>query len=152
MRKCTARAQGSFDFEAPAGRFTITAKADRVDETADGKINIIDYKTGTARSVREIETGYAPQLPIEGLIAQRGGFEGIPEAEVAKLIYWQLGRKETVAEENMPEILENCFEHIKQLAALFDFETTPYISQPNPKNAPKYSDYEAFGPGFGNGR
>lgn len=142
IAKVHGEAQGSFDFEAPAGRFTITAKADRVDETADGKINIIDYKTGTARSVREIETGYAPQLPIEGLIAQRGGFEGIPEAEVAKLIYWQLGRKETVAEENMPEILENCFEHIKQLAALFDFETTPYISQPNPKNAPKYSDYE----------
>ena len=25
---------------------------------------------------------------------------------------------------------------------LFDFETTPYLSRPNPKRVPEYSDYE----------
>lgn len=134
--------EGSFSFEAPAGKFTITAKADRVDETKEGKINIIDYKTGYARSAKEVAFGYAPQLPIEGLIAKFGGFENIPAAEVDKLIYWQLGRKDIVIEDDMNELLDKNYENIVALASVFDFEKTAYISKPNPKYAPKYSDYE----------
>lgn len=142
IAKVNSEVTGSFSFEAPAGRFTITAKADRVDETKDGKINIIDYKTGFARSIKEVETGYAPQLPIEGLIAKFGGFENIPAKEVNRLIYWQLGRKDTVVENDMKELLDNSYERIVTLASVFDFEKTAYISQPSPKLAPKYSDYE----------
>lgn len=69
--------KGAFVLNAPAGEFKVTAKADRVDETKDGRINIIDYKTGKIRSRKEVARGYAPQLPIEGLIAANGGFEGI---------------------------------------------------------------------------
>ena len=134
--------EGSFSFEAPAGKFTITAKADRVDETKDGKINIIDYKTGRARSKKEVETGKAPQLPIEGLIAQAGGFAGIDKKAVAELIYWQLGRKETVIGGDMEATLNRNLENIAKLINLFDFEDTPYLSRPNPKNVPEYSDYE----------
>jgi len=142
VRKVHSEIEGSFSFEAPAGKFTITAKADRVDETTDGKINVIDYKTGYARSVKEVEGGYAPQLPIEGLIAKFGGFQNIPATEVGRLIYWQLGRQETVIENNMNELLDKSYERIVTLASVFDFEKTAYISQPNPKQAPKYSDYE----------
>lgn len=142
IKKIHSEVEGRFSFEAPAGTFTITAKADRVDETSDGKINIIDYKTGYARSVKEIEEGYAPQLPIEGLIAKFGGFEDIPAAEINKLIYWQLGRTEIAAENNMDELLDKSYERIVTLASVFDFEKTAYISRPNPKHAPKYSDYE----------
>ena len=142
IKEVHSEVEGSFSFEAPAGKFTVTAKADRVDEIKDGKINIIDYKTGYARSVKEVEGGYAPQLPIEGLIAKFGGFQNIPAAEVDKLIYWQLGRQEIVVENNMDELLDKSYERIVTLASVFDFEKTAYISQPNPKQAPKYSDYE----------
>lgn len=142
IKQVNSEVQGSFSFEAPAGKFTITAKADRVDETKDGRINIIDYKTGFARSIKEIETGYAPQLPIEGLIARFGGFENIPPKEVNKLIYWQLARKDTIVENNMNELLDNTYQRITTLASVFDFEKTAYISQPSPKLAPRYSDYE----------
>ena len=142
VREVHSEVEGSFSFEAPAGKFTITAKADRVDEMTDGKINVIDYKTGYARSVKEVEGGYAPQLPIEGLIAKFGGFQNISAAEVGRLIYWQLGRQETVIENNMNELLDKSYERIVTLASVFDFEKTAYISQPNPKQAPKYSDYE----------
>ena len=142
IKKVHSEVEGSFSFEAPAGKFTITAKADRVDETKDGKINVIDYKTGYARSVKEVEGGYAPQLPIEGLIAKFGGFQNIPAAEIDKLIYWQLGRQEVVVEKNMQELLDRSYERIVTLASIFDFEKTAYISQPNPKYAPRYSDYE----------
>lgn len=142
IAKVSSEVQGRFSFEVPAGMFTITAKADRVDETKDGKINIIDYKTGQARSPKEVAEGYAPQLPIEGLIAQFGGFDSIPEKDVESLIYWQLGRKEIVIDKDMERLLENSYQKLKELVSVFDFETTPYISKPNPKHAPKYSDYE----------
>ncbi|MBE6452427.1 MAG: double-strand break repair protein AddB [Alphaproteobacteria bacterium] len=143
IAKINNEIQGSYTIsELPYGEFTITATADRVDETKDGEINIIDYKTGKARSTKEVTLGFAPQLPIEGLIAQKGGYPKIKAKNIKKLIYWQLGRKETVIEENIPQILSNTEQNIKELLNIFDFPTTPYICNPNPKRIPEYSDYE----------
>ena len=135
-------AEGRYDFEAPGGTFTVGARADRIDLTVDGKINVIDYKTGRARTKKEISAGYAPQLPIEGIIALNGGFAGISAAEVNSLRYWRLGKEEICVDEKINEILERNLENIKRLIAVFDNEDKPYLTQPNPKYAPAYSDYE----------
>lgn len=135
-------AEGRYDFEAPGGTFTVGARADRIDLTVDGKINVIDYKTGRARTKKEISAGYAPQLPIEGIIALNGGFAGIPATEVNSLRYWRLGKEEICVDEKINEILERNLENIKRLIAVFDNEDKPYLTQPNPKYAPAYSDYE----------
>ena len=133
---------GSYTFDSLGGPFTLGAQADRVDITKDGKINIIDYKTGEARKKNEMVLGYAPQLPIEGIIAAAGGFEGVPAAEVSSLSYWKLGKEEIKIEEQTKEVLETNLQNIKTLIAIFDNEEKPYITQPNPKYAPTYSDYE----------
>ena len=134
---------GQFFIEdAPAGRFEIFAKADRVDELIDGSINIIDYKTGQARRVSEIEKGYAPQLPIEGLIAEKGGFNSVEKAPVSTLMYWKLGKEVISVDTQKTKILEQTEEHLKKLINLFDFVSTGYLSRPNPKHLPEYSDYE----------
>ena len=135
-------AEGYFDLELPGGRFRVTAKADRVDETTGGKMNIIDYKTGKARSVKEVTKGFAPQLPLEGLIAEKGGFSGIRAAEVESLRYWQLSRREVVVDQAVEQILSETEQRLKEMVNLFDFETTAYICHPNPKQVPEYSDYE----------
>ena len=128
--------------DVPGGRFEIYAKADRVDRTIDGKINIIDYKTGSARKETEVRKGYAPQLPIEGLIAVEGGFDGIEKADVDSLMYWRLGDKVTDIKNDMADLLQNTKDRITQLVNLYNFESTGYLSRPNPKEAPSYSDYE----------
>lgn len=134
---------GSFFIDnLPGGKFEIYAKADRVDETKDGKINIVDYKTGRARTATEVKKGYAPQLPIEGLIAEAGGFDGIKPAAAGRLMYWKLGDKIVEINEETAEVLRNTKDHIVETLNLFDFETTGYLSRPNPKNVPEYSDYE----------
>lgn len=134
--------EGRFALNLPGGSFTVKAKADRVDETVDGKINIIDYKTGKARSVKEVSKGFAPQLPLEGLIAEKGGFDGIAAAEVESLRYWQLSRKEVVIDDNVGKILQETEQRLREMINLFDFESTAYICHPNPKRVPEYSDYE----------
>lgn len=134
---------GSMNFNSTGGPFTITAKADRIDETKDGCLNILDYKTGKARSVKEITSGMAPQLPIEGLIAENGGFSEVPAKEIAGLHYWRLGKEEIIAnEEQSSKGLEKTLSYLQTLIRHFDNEATPYFAKPNPSYAPSYSDYD----------
>ena len=143
VRRVNSEVWGSVCFEnLPGGIFEIYAKADRIDETIDGKVNIIDYKTGQARTVAEIKKGYAPQLPIEGIIAKKGGFSGIKKADVNSLMYWKLGSKTVQVNEEVNGVLSETEDRIIEVINLFDFETTGYLSRPNPKSAPQYSDYE----------
>lgn len=142
IAKVNCEVSGTTDFAAQAGPFTIAARADRIDIRKDGKISVIDYKTGSARKVSEIKKGYAPQLPIEGIIAASGGFEGIDAASVYELAYWRLGKEKIAINEDMEQLLQTYRDNIKELIDLFDNPEQPYLTQPNPQYAPPYSDYE----------
>lgn len=65
--------------------FTLTAKADRIDEGPDGRAVIYDYKSSvpTAPVVKHFDK----QLMLEALILEAGGFEGLPPLEVAQTAY-----------------------------------------------------------------
>ncbi len=136
--------EGQMEFAAPAGPFIAEARADRLNFNKDGSIDIIDYKTGSIRSNKQVHAGYAPQLPIEGLIAASGGFSKngrkIPTGKVNKLSYWRLGNKITEITET-DKVLAQTRENLQKLISAFDFETTPYLARPNPKYVPKYSEY-----------
>jgi len=58
---------------------------------ADGGLAIVDYKTGSPPSGKAVAEGYSLQLGLLGLIAERGGFEGI-EGAAACFEYWSLAR------------------------------------------------------------
>lgn len=137
--------EGQMEFAAPAGPFIAEARADRLNFNKDGSIDIIDYKTGSIRSNKQVHAGYAPQLPIEGLIAVSGGFSKngrkIPTGKVNKLSYWRLGNKITEITET-DKVLAQTRENLQKLISAFDFETTPYLARPNPKYVPKYSEYD----------
>ncbi len=124
------------------GTFEVFAKADRIDLTTDKKYNIIDYKTGRARSAKEVKAGYAPQLPIEALIAQSGGFSNLPPAEINQLMYWKLGDKIISINDNLEQLLSKTKEHLLEIINLFANPDSGYLSRPNPKHVPEYTDYE----------
>lgn len=132
---------GKITLQAPNGDFTIGAKADRIDITQDNKINIIDYKTGRAHSVKEVQKGFAPQLPIEGIIAQELGFDKELPSEVKALSYWKLGEKTISIEKDVDSVLENNFHKIKELINHFDNPNSAYIAKPNYKHGSFKSDY-----------
>jgi len=85
-----AEVKASIAVQRPGGTITLEARADRVDRCADHTLRILDYKTGTVPSKRDVEAGTAPQLPLEAWMAQQGGFGGIPGAAVSALEYWRL--------------------------------------------------------------
>ena len=87
-RPLVAEAEGSCEL---AG-LTLRGVADRIDRGVEGGLAIIDYKTGQPPSNKAVSEGYALQLGLLGLIAERGGFEGI-EGLASCFEYWSLARK-----------------------------------------------------------
>ncbi|WP_188236731.1 PD-(D/E)XK nuclease family protein [Sphingopyxis sp. LK2115] len=69
---------------------TLSGTADRIDRMPDGRLAIVDYKTGKAPSAKAAFDRLDNQLGLLGLIAQRGGMKGIDAADVAALEYWSL--------------------------------------------------------------
>jgi ATP-dependent helicase/nuclease subunit B len=69
----------------------VHGRADRIDRTGQGRLGIVDYKTGAPPSARQVEEGFALQLGLLGLIARAGGFAGISgDPEIFE--YWSLAR------------------------------------------------------------
>jgi ATP-dependent helicase/nuclease subunit B len=70
---------------------SLKGKADRIDRLDDGSLAVVDYKTGKAPSGKAVRDGFAMQLGLLGLIAERGGFDGLSGVPVA-FEYWSLAR------------------------------------------------------------
>lgn len=70
--------------------FTLKARADRIDRTPDGRLTVLDYKTGKPPSRPQMGK-FSKQLPLEALIAEAGGFAGVPAAPVATVAHYGLG-------------------------------------------------------------
>ena len=141
-----AEISGAWEFDAPAGPFRLTARADRIDLTRDGTATIVDYKTGTPPARRDVVSGAAPQLVLEAAIAEAGGFEGVPAMPVSELAYWRLGGGDPPGEIVSvggadPDLVSRVRDGIKALIADYDDPEMPYWAQPEPRLAPRYSDY-----------
>jgi ATP-dependent helicase/nuclease subunit B len=70
---------------------TLTGRYDRIDTLSGGGIGIVDYKTGKAPSAAAVRAGFSLQLGLLGIIAERGGFEGV-NGEARAFEYWSLAK------------------------------------------------------------
>lgn len=68
-------------------------RIDRLDLCEDGSYAVVDYKTGSPPTGKEVEAGYALQLGTLGLMVGLGGFakEGI-HGEASRFEYWSLAK------------------------------------------------------------
>lgn len=69
----------------------IHGRADRIDRLEGGTLAVVDYKTGQPPSGRMVQEGFALQLGLVGLMAERGGFDGI-RGKAERFEYWSLAR------------------------------------------------------------
>lgn len=69
--------------------FTLTAKPDRIDSLPDGRLHIIDYKTGKPPGEKQ-QRHFDKQLLLEAAMAERGGFAALGPRAVAAITYVSL--------------------------------------------------------------
>jgi ATP-dependent helicase/nuclease subunit B len=69
----------------------LKGRADRIDRLPDGGLAIVDYKTGNAPTPKQVAGGYAQQLGLIGLMAERGAFKSVSGTATA-FEYWSLAR------------------------------------------------------------
>jgi len=138
--------RGRLVIPARAGPFTITATADRIDRLATGELVLIDYKTGSLPPKREIENAVAVQLPLEGVIARDGSFDGL-SGRPAALEYWRLsggepaGERCPIAGDDPAALIDRVIAETGARIDRFDDPATPYPAVPDPRWAPRFSDY-----------
>jgi ATP-dependent helicase/nuclease subunit B len=146
-----AETRGQWGFETQGGVFTLSGRADRIDRFADGTYAVIDYKTGVAPDNTAVRNGLSPQLPLEALMLEKGGFPGAPARPATALVYWQVKgggavpvvRAEVKAGEGgIAELVRDAEEGLKALVEKFDNEKVPYRSRPLSYAPPRYSDYD----------
>jgi ATP-dependent helicase/nuclease subunit B len=131
----------------PGGSFELTATADRIDRLVSGAFLLIDYKTGSLPARKAIGAGYAPQLPLEGLILRDGSF-GAVSGTPAALEYWKLGGRAPAGmrcpiDDGEPRALvDRAGAKLHALVERFDDPATPYLAIPIPARRPRFSDYE----------
>ena len=70
----------------PGLDFTLTGKPDRIDQLDDGRLYLIDYKTG-APPTKAQQKHFDKQLFLTAAMAEEGGFKGLDPHEVARLSY-----------------------------------------------------------------
>ncbi|MFT5158818.1 MAG: ATP-dependent helicase/nuclease subunit B [Paracoccaceae bacterium] len=131
---------GNVTIAEPA--FTLYGKADRIDRTTDGRLIIYDYKTGAVPTKGQIEH-FDKQLPLEGAMAQKGGFDDLDPAEIAGLEYIGLGGggKEYALEIDNDQI-NIAWEGLRDLIRAYRRQSTGYTARARMEKRSDKSDYD----------
>jgi len=148
MAKTVAEASGKLVLAGPAGPFTLTARADRIDVGESGLV-ITDYKSGQnlqSLAGKAVE-GEAPQLPLEAAIAAANGFANVPAGRVGRLQYISTSGGEPPGQD-VPLKIDDVAAHAREaeagltrLIAAFDREATPYRAVRRARFKYDYDDY-----------
>lgn len=144
-----AEITGDWTLTAPGGAFRLTGRADRIERRQDGRLGIIDYKTGVLPDKKRMREGHAPQLPLEAAMALAGAFGAEFAGTAAELTYWRLrggadpGEAVTpVADpDELAALVRQAEASLRALIADFDNPSRAYLARPHPGRAARYAGY-----------
>jgi len=128
--------------EMPLPDFSLTGTADRIDRNSDGSVVIYDYKSGSVPSDAQVRE-FDKQLPLEGAIAQAGGFAELPPLTVSGLEYIGLGSGAKTSSVKMDDDLINqTWEELGKLIAAYRNGKVGYTARARMELHTDVSDYD----------
>lgn len=135
-------------FLLPGTDFMVKGRADRIDWHAQHGLTIIDYKSSPPPSNKEVDSAYAVQLPLLGMIAAQGGFESVPMRPVADLLWWPLKTGADYKLKSLKGSAQTTDEAINKVVAIlygwiksYESEEVPYKFNAGPDRGPN-RDYD----------
>ena len=137
-------------FLLEAERFELRGRADRIELREDGGLAIFDYKTGKPPSQKQVDAGFAPQLPLEAAMAAAAAFGPDVAGGAAELVYWHLsggfeaGKVYSLYKGDPAAVAAGAAaaaENLRGLIAAYDDPDRAYLAQPHPGQAPRFADY-----------
>jgi ATP-dependent helicase/nuclease subunit B len=145
-----AEIRGELTFPVGSRQFTLAGIADRIEQRKDGSFAIVDYKTGQARTEKQVRTGLAPQLALETAILRAGGFKPIAGGSVSEIAYVTLKGGEPAGKpapinfkDGTPDSqADRALAKLMELAAKFEDDSKPYFSLVHPMWRTHYGDYD----------
>lgn len=140
-KRVLAELTGEIELSAISGKFSLKARADRVELTGEG-LAVVDYKTGTIPNTRDVQSGMSPQLPLTALIAQAGGFQDLGSLPAEQVLYWGLKGGEIpgvetdpLAKQDLAIVIRQAGEGIVRLMDYFADDEKAYPAVPRPEAA-----------------
>ena len=152
-----AEIRGEISIPLDDGRtFYLSARADRIERRADGRFVVLDFKTGTPPTGKQVRMGLSPQLTLETAILRGGGFDGIDaHASVSELAYVKISGNNPPGEHKSLELklgketpqppdeaADYALEQLEALIRKFENETEPYRSLNLPMWTNRYGAYD----------
>lgn len=147
LRTIVAEVSGQLPIPSPGEPFTLTARADRIDLLAGGEAIITDYKTGTPPPDKRVNTGEAPQLPLEAAIAMSAsGFAGVSPARVTALRYIRASGGQPAGVQHdvkcdVAALAEQSVARLTKLVADYSDPATPYTALRRARFNYDYDDF-----------
>ena len=147
LTRSWAEVHGRLTLEAPHASFDLHARADRIDQSNDGSLSILDYKTGAVPSTSAVEAGLQPQLPLEAAILAAAGFTDLPDKMPGELAYVKLTGAEPAGElkplrGDVAALAESALDGLKRLIAAYDDPETGY---PAAAWRPDFARFDPYG-------
>ncbi|MGL5012394.1 MAG: PD-(D/E)XK nuclease family protein, partial [Paracoccaceae bacterium] len=128
--------------DLPGLDFRLTARPDRIDVLPDGRLRIIDYKTGKPPSAKQQEH-YDSQLLLQACMAERGAFGAQLSTDVAGVAYIGLGAEPgVVALDITPEVLERIWGDLVRVLARYGVARQGYAARRAMLKEDDESDYD----------
>jgi ATP-dependent helicase/nuclease subunit B len=150
-----AEIRGEIEIALADGAFKLSGVADRIERDSTGGYVILDYKTGSVRTEKQVRVGLAPQLTLEAAMLREGGFENaavsIPAGgSIAALAYVALKGGARAGEfmpidfkEGSPDAqADRALAKLAALVRRFDDDSEPYRSLVHPMWKARYGDYD----------
>ncbi len=135
---------GALDIEIAGAPFRLIAKADRIEATKGG-LAVIDFKTGAPPTRKQIDAGLEQQMPLQGLIARAGGFDGV-RAGGAELIYIAFRGacdiRPVAGPEEAAALADAAEAGLKTLLTGYANPAQPYYSKPIAQFEKAWDDYD----------
>ncbi len=133
--------------------FTITGYADLIEKGPSG-YGVTDYKTGAPSTLKVVQAGFDPQLPLTAYILAQGGVKGQGADKVDALNYVRIkgsGNGHDLVYSLTPpakdawpasDYAAEAYKTLTELITAFDRIETPYSSQPRAQYTHDYGDYD----------